>query len=162
MKSREQSNIISISCCFFLLTCFSIIPRKTYHLSQLLDQNVLHAIHPYSCLNSALLEPSALPAECWTSHDQNRQAQILLDTQIPEPHTTSVFLARDRNLYVSRQRPASSQGLPQDQLLHLELTGHSKFSATTVFCSASHARNPARAFPPGPQGQYLRRMSYPI
>lgn len=61
-QGREQSITTGISFCFFLLTCFPIIPRKRCQLSQSLDRNVLHAIHPYSCLYSALLEPSALPA----------------------------------------------------------------------------------------------------
>lgn len=115
-------------------------------------------------LNHQLSQHSA---QCWTSHEQNRLAQILPDTQTPESHTNSVFLAGDRNLDVSRQKPSSSQGFSQEQSLPLEPTNHSKFSATTVFCSVSHARNPGRAFPPGSQGQrmrgqYLRRMSYPI
>lgn len=153
---------------FFWPVCLSLPGRDASFPSYKIEMcSMPFTLIPASTLPFLNHQLSQHPAQCQTSPERNRLAQILPDTQIPEAHMSSLVLAEDRNLDVSRQRPASSQGLLQDKSLNLEPTDHSKFSATAVFCSASHARNPARAFPPGSQGQqmrvqYLRRMSYPI
>lgn len=63
-SDRAESNQLQLifHFAFFFWPVYPSFPGRDASFPKLLDRNVLHAIHPYSCLYSALLEPSALPA----------------------------------------------------------------------------------------------------
>lgn len=173
MKGREQSNTTTISFCFFLLTCFPFIPRKICQLFHLLDQNMLHTILllPELCPSWTISSPSAQHNAGPAMSKTNRL--LFFQTHRSQNLTQAVFSLQGTETWMSANEGQQvhkvffktnccilSQPTTQSGWMTSEQN-------TAVFCSASHARNPARAFPPASQGQqmrgqYLRRVSYPI